>query len=140
MIRNVNGVKSGFLAVSIALTVLLLSSYYSAVKAESRANITSSPSQKDAVLVIRFNQKYVYFENALKKVIDKVYGIKPNAGYEIQSVIPNDGNDGNAKKYLENLRNVVAEFNRLGIPKERISIRTDVTDLVQSQEINIFVR
>ncbi len=140
MIRNVNGVKSGFLAVSIALTVLLLSSYYSVVKAESRANITSSPSQKDAVLVIRFNQKYVYFENALKKVIDKVYGIKPNAGYEIQSVIPNDGNDANAKKYLENLRNVVAEFNRLGIPKERISIRTDVTDLVQSQEINIFVR
>lgn len=140
MIRNVNGVKSGFLAVSIALTVLLLSSYYSVVKAESRTSITSSPSQKDAVLIIRFNQKYVYFENALKKVVDKVYGIKPNAGYEIQSVIPNDGNDANAKKYLENLRSVVAEFNRLGIPKERISIRTDTTDLVQSQEINIFVR
>ncbi|MEQ1705726.1 MAG: hypothetical protein ABL867_07125 [Rickettsiales bacterium] len=140
MIRNVNGVKSGFLAVSIALTVLLLSSYYSVVKAEGRTNITSSPSQKDAVLIIRFNQKYVYFENALKKVVDKVYGIKPNAGYEIQSVIPNDGNDANAKKYLENLRSVVAEFNRLGIPKERISIRTDTTDLVQSQEINIFVR
>lgn len=139
MIRAVNNVKSGFLAVYVALAVISFSFYPYAAQAETTRSSAPS-SQNDAVMVIRFNQKYVYFENALKKVVDKVYAIKPNAGYEIQSVVPNESSDTNAKKYLENLRAVVAEFNRLGISKDRISIRTDATDLVKSQEVNIFVR
>lgn len=139
MIRAVNNVKSGFLAVYVALAVISFSFYPYAAQAETTRSSAPS-SQNDAVMVIRFNQKYVYFENALKKVVDKVYAIKPNAAYEIQSVVPNESSDTNAKKYLENLRAVVAEFNRLGISKDRISIRTDATDLVKSQEVNIFVR
>ena len=139
MIRAVNNVKSGFLAVYVALAVISFSFYPYAAQAENTRSSAPS-SQNDAVMVIRFNQKYVYFENALKKVVDKVYAIKPNAAYEIQSVVPNESSDTNAKKYLENLRAVVAEFNRLGISKDRISIRTDATDLVKSQEVNIFVR
>lgn len=139
MIRAVNNVKSGFLAVYVALAVISFSFYPYAAQAEN-ARSSAPSSQNDAVMVIRFNQKYVYFENALKKVVDKVYAIKPNAAYEIQSVVPNESSDTNAKKYLENLRAVVAEFNRLGISKDRISIRTDATDLVKSQEVNIFVR
>jgi hypothetical protein len=137
MIRAVNNVKFGFLAVYLAFAVLSFSFYPYAAQAERARSSTSS---KDAVMVIRFNQKYVYFENALKKVVDKVYAIKPNAAYEIQSVVPAESSETNAKKYLENLRAVVAEFNRLGVSKDRISIRTDTTNLVNSQEVNIFVR
>lgn len=139
--NDINGVKYGFLAMSALLVVLFFASP-SAVRAEDgmQASTLSMPQSKDAVLVIRFNQKHVYFENALKKVVDKVSAIKPNASYEIQSIVPDDSGDTNARQYLENLRGVVAAFNQLGISKGRISVRTDVTDIVKSQEINIFVR
>ena len=97
----------------------------------------TATSSKDAVMIIRFNQKFVYFENSLKKVVDKVSGVKPNARYELQSVVPNDNN---SPKYLANLRSVVAEFGKLGVSKDSLSISTVTTDLVENQEINIFVR
>lgn len=142
MIRGVNNVKSGFLAVSLVLAALSFSAYSPAANAEngSRAGATSMLQSKDAVMIIRFNQKYVYFENALKKVVDRVSAVKPNALYEIQSLVPNDSSDANSRQYLDNLRSVIASLNHLGISKDRISVRTDVTDIVQSQEVNIFIR
>ena len=101
------------------------------------AQAETAMSSKDAVMIIRFNQKYVYFENSLEKVVDKVSSVKPNAKYELQSVVPNDRNSA---KYLDNLRSVVAEFGKLGVSKDSLSISTVTTDLVENQEINIFVR
>ncbi len=131
------------LTASAALSVILLSASVPAFANDGvQASISNEaivPQAKDAVMIIRFNQKYIYFENAMKKVIDRVASVKPGAIYEIQSIIPNDGSDANAKKYLENLRNVVGTFNKLGIGTDKLSIRTDVAN-VENQEVNIFVR
>jgi thioredoxin-related protein len=99
-------------------------------------NEENTTQSKDAVMIIRFNQKYVYFENSLKKVIDKVSAVKPDAKYELQSVVPNDRNDD---KYLANLRNVVGVFEKSGVTRDRLAISNVASDLSGNQEINIFV-
>ena len=95
---------------------------------------------KDAVMIIRFNQKFVYFENPLRKVVDKVSSTKPEAKYELQSVMPNEKNPSNAGKYEANLQNVITVLGRFGVSSDKITSTSVVSDLVKNQEINIFVR
>lgn len=102
---------------------------------------TAHASQpKDAVMIIRFNQKFVYFENPLRKVVDKVTNIKPEARYELQSVIPSEKNSANAGKHEANLQNVITALGRFGVSSDRVTSSTIVSDSVKNQEINIFVR
>ncbi len=96
---------------------------------------------KDAVMVIRFNQQNIYFQNALKKMVEAVSKNKPNATYDLQSIIPSNRQDiGNKyKNYNNNLRLVVGELSNLGISIDKI--RVDITDsnYIDDQEIRIFI-
>ncbi len=100
------------------------------------------PGQSEPVMIIRFNQKNVYFQNALRKVIGKVDDAKPASSYELQSVVPSGStrNPGNDKDFDENLRSVVNVMTRLGVPVSNITFSTITSDSVQNQEIKIIVR
>ncbi len=99
----------------------------------------SGGNPSDAVMVIRFNQQYVYYENPLKKVISKVDGTRPQATYELQSVIPSKASRYDSDKYERNVQNVIGIFGRNGVASNRVSAKTIVSDSVKNQEINIFV-
>lgn len=103
----------------------------------------SSASRSDgAVMIIRFNQKNVYFQNSLKKVVDRVSEVKPEAVYEIQSVIPSVAVNGrgNDREYAMNLHRVISEFNTLGVPMGRINIDISDSPDVREHEIRILIR
>ncbi len=98
---------------------------------------------KTPVLVIRFNQKNVYFEKALRTVVDSVSDTKVYAYYEVESVTPNsaEGDDDHANAAASaNLRVVVAKLRELGVPSDRIGVREAKSDSVTSQEISVFVQ
>ena len=98
-------------------------------------------SSENAVMIIRFNQKYVYFEQALKKVVYKVAAAKHDAKYELQSIVPSKRtNSANSNSYDTNLRNVIGILNKYKVSSDRITSSTVVSDTAQYQEIDIFVR
>lgn len=99
----------------------------------------SAGSQNDAVMVIRFNQQYVYYENPLRKVISKVDTTRPEATYELQSVVPSKASRYDSDKYEQNVQNVIGIFGRNGVASNRVFAKTVVSDSVKNQEINIFV-
>lgn len=110
------------------------------VKAESQIKENLSP--KDAVMIIRFNQPNVYFQDSLKKMVDAVSGIKANVEYDIQSVIPVGKEDiGNKyKEYNQNLRLVVAGLGELGVSIDNIKIDITESSAINNHEIRIFIR
>jgi hypothetical protein len=108
------------------------------------SNTSSDPAaatnSDDAVMIIRFNQQYVYFDNPLRKVVSKVSTTRPNARYELESVIPRGNNGYENEKYNQNLQNVVNVLAKYGVTGDRVSSRVIVSDSLKSQQINIFVR
>lgn len=93
-----------------------------------------------AVMIIRYNQQYVYYDNPLRKVVYKVSATRPEAKYDLESVIPRDSKAFENDKYNQNLQNVVNVLGKYGVSGDRVSSRVIVSDSVKYQEINIFVR
>ncbi len=105
-----------------------------AVDAESAA------ASKDAVMIIRFNQKNVYFQTALKKVVYKVAASKPDARYELMSTVPAKKKSlAEAEDYVTNLQSVINVLGRFGVSSDKISSNTVTSDSAQNQEISIFI-
>jgi|CXWL01.1.fsa_nt_gi hypothetical protein len=105
-----------------------------AVDAENAA------ASKDAVMIIRFNQKNVYFQSALKKVVYKVAASKPDARYELISTVPAKKKSlTDADDYAEHLQSVINVLGRFGVSSDKISSNTVTSDFVQNQEISIFI-
>lgn len=104
----------------------------------SNENVQSS----NEVMVIRFNQKTVYFRNPMRKVIAKVNETKSNAKYELVSIDPAGSakNEANGKDFDENLRNVANTLHILGVPVENISYKHESSNSVENQEVKVFIR
>lgn len=89
-------------------------------------------------LVIRFNQEKVYFQNPVRQMIYNVAKTKPNAKYELLSVVPKGKKtSANGKIPSENIQNVIAVFEKYGVYGNRISTKTEESDSVQNQEVRI---
>jgi hypothetical protein len=91
------------------------------------------------VLIIRFNQPHVYFQEPLKKVVTEVNYAKSDANYEIRSILPISLQNSSAQNVDKSLL-VVAELNKLGISSSRINSNTTYSNDVINQEIRIFVK
>lgn len=110
------------------------------VKPTSATSANGASSVNDVpVLIIRFNQPRVYFQEPLKKVVAEVNYAKSNANYEINSILPisyqNHSSQNNDKVLL-----VAAELKKLGIPTSRITSNSTYSNDVINQEIHIFVK
>lgn len=116
--------------------------YDPALYNELMAKNKSAVNSDGAIMIIRFNQKNVYFQNPLKMVVYRIAKEKPDARYELRSIIPEGSakRSVNGKEYGENLGSVIAVLNKFGVSTDRISVDTVVSDSIKDQEINIFVR
>jgi hypothetical protein len=116
---------------------------YSVTKTAYAEQPAAQDSQvdNDPVMIIRFNKKNVYYRKELKKVVDTVSGVRPEAVYAVQSVIPdNNKRYGSDIESTENLKGVVRELSRAGVPIEKIKTNVTYSDSVRTQEIRIFIQ
>lgn len=96
------------------------------------------------VMVIRFNQQFVHFQEPLKKVVSEVGDAKANANYEVQSIVPSAVQKNNVpseiKKSEMNLNSVLLELKKLHVEQSAVNSSTVYSDDVQTQEVKIFVK
>ncbi len=97
------------------------------------------------LLVIRFNQRRVYFERALRQAVDAAERAKDTVQYEVVSYGPEvDKRRMSGERVIdqaqENLRAVVEEMRQQGVDGGRIHTSTEPGDGMVTQEIHIFVR
>jgi hypothetical protein len=109
----------------------------------SRAAAPSATDDRPLV-VIRFDQADVAYEQPLYTAVSRALERKPNATFTIQAVAPNAGTPGqvavNTNASRQNAENVLRSLTNMGLPADRVSLSATMSPDVQSNEVRIFVR
>lgn len=104
-------------------------------------------SQKQEVkplLVIRFNQRHVYFDNALRKAVAGAEIAKTGVMYNIVSYVPTgralrrDQSERADADASANLDAVLQGMQNMGVDPSRVRTATQSSDTITSQEVRIY--
>ncbi|HEY1505290.1 MAG TPA: hypothetical protein VGF92_13375, partial [Stellaceae bacterium] len=105
----------------------------------------AAPSTTDRPLVvIRFDQPNVDYEQPLYTAVSRALERKPSATFTIQAVAPNGGSASevaaSTKASRQNAEKVLNSLTAMGLPADRISLSASMTPDIQSNEVRLFVR
>jgi len=110
--------------------------------APSRA-ATSAVSGRPLV-VIRFDQPDVAYEQPLYTAVSRALERKPSATFTVMAVAPNAGSPAqvavNTNASRQNAENVLRALTNMGLPADRVSLSATMSPDIQSNEVRIFVR
>jgi hypothetical protein len=117
-----------------------------AAPAPSRAAAApAGPGASDRPLVvIRFDQANVEYEQPLYTAVSRALERKPGATFTIQAVAPNAGSAAevavNTNASRQNAENVLRSLTNMGLPADRVSLSATMSPDIQSNEVRVFVR
>lgn len=130
---------SRFLSTALALATLGFSAFSPLPAAAQVIDATVRP-----LVVIRFNQPRVYFDQQLYGALSQAVAIKPEVMFEVVSFAPTTGqNDRDAQwqqAASQHTQAVVASMQSMGIPLERIRVTGQLQTGLRYDETHVFVR
>ncbi len=111
----------------------------------SAATASAAPGPGDRPLVvIRFDQANVDYEQPLYTAVSRALERKPSATFTIQAVAPNAGSAAtvavNTNTSRQNAENVLRSLTNMGLPADRVSLAATMSPDIQSNEVRVFVR
>ncbi len=94
------------------------------------------------LMVIRFNQPHVAYEQPLYKTLSRALEVKPTAVFDIVSVSAK-ARDPQAQKVnneiaTQNVHKVLNTLKEIGMPQSRINL-SSASDNIASSEVRVFV-
>jgi hypothetical protein len=96
------------------------------------------------LMVIRFNQRIVHFQNQLYNTLSQATRVKPGITFEVVSHIPVTGysnrDQNNEKRAKRNMSKVINTMVEIGIPRNRIRVLTKKDPRIAKDEVQVFVR
>lgn len=105
-----------------------------------------APTATDSrpLVVIRFDQPDVAYEQPLYTAVSRALERKPSATFTIMAVAPNAGSAAqvavNTNASRQNAENVLRSLTNMGLPADRVSLSATMSPDVQSNEVRVFVR
>ncbi len=100
--------------------------------------------QRQPLVVIRFHQRNVEYEQALFTVVSRALERKPNAGFDLVAVAPNVGSAAQVSlatsKSRRNAEDVLRSLTTMGLPADRITLSATSSPLAQVNEVHVYVR
>lgn len=88
------------------------------------------------LMVVRFNQRKVYYEQPLFNTFSRALSVKPNATFDIIGVSP----AGQEQKGQQALQDVMATVRKIGVPSTQLTSRMEQDASLRAPEVRIFVR
>lgn len=92
------------------------------------------------VMIIRFNQDVVHFEQQLSMVVNRAQAIKPDVSYDLIQYIPVTESRSRLAQYGKHGNMVLDELTQIGVNPSQIRFMQTATPDVQTDEVYIFVR
>ncbi len=96
------------------------------------------------LVVIRFNQPHVYYDQQLYGAIAKALAAKPDVMFDLVSAAPSTGNAELDQKWQatagHNTRAVLNSMAQMGVPMERINVIGQSEPGLRYDETQVFVR
>ena len=115
-----------------------------AAPAPSRATTAPVDGDSRPLVVIRFDQANVDYEQPLYTAVSRALERKPSATFTIQAVAPNAGSAAdvavNTNASRQNAENVLRSLTNMGLPADRVSLSATMSPDISSNEVRVFVR
>ena len=106
------------------------------------ANAAEQVTEKPLV-VIRFNQPHIAYQDGLYMALNKALEVKPQAKFAVVAVAPISADKYKQKEYSEkatkNADNVVKVIKSMGMPESRLT-QTNSTEKLDFSEVRVFVK
>ncbi len=110
----------------------------------SAAPSRSSATDDRPLVVIRFDQPDIAYEQPLYTAVSRALERKPGATFTIMAVAPNAGTPAqvavNTNASRQNAENVLRALTNMGLPADRVSLSATMSPDIQSNEVRVFVR
>ena len=124
----------------IAPAVVTLSLVFALV---APMQVLAAADGSQPLVVVRFNQPRVYFDQQLYSAISKAAAIKPDVLFDVVAYAPTTGNAENDQKWQaiagHNTKAVIASMNSMGVPMERITVSGQSQPGIRYDETHVFV-
>ncbi len=125
--------------ISRFIAIVLLAASFVVPSISMAQNQGSQP-----LVVIRFNQPRVYFDQQLYGAISKALEIKPDLMLDVVSIAPSLGNEQADKKWQalagRNTRTVIDAMKAMGVPADRMTVTGQSQSGLRYDETHVFVR
>lgn len=96
------------------------------------------------LVVVRFNQARVYYEQSLYQAIAKAVEAKSSVMFDVVSAAPSTGNAAVDVQWQQaseqHTQQVVASMQRMGVPRSRMTISAQPQPGLTADEVRIYVR
>lgn len=96
------------------------------------------------LVILRFNQRKIYFEQPLYNAVAKAVQVKPNVRFSVVSYVPNVGDLEKDQQLMaranKNTRSVTDAMVRMGVPLQRLHVKTQLDPRLKHDEVHIFVQ
>lgn len=119
------------------LTAALFALSLFAVAPAHQAHAKPAIESREPLVVIRFNQRSVYYDRQLYTAMSKALEVKPGVMFDVVALSPANGDARSAK---ERAGQVISSMNKIGMPLERITLKTADDNSIGWQEVRIYVR
>ncbi len=100
--------------------------------------------QRQPLVVIRFTQPNVEYEQALFTVVSRALERRPNAAFDLVAVAPNVGSAAQislaTSKSRRNAEDVLRALTNMGLPADRITLSATSSASTQVNEVHVYVR
>lgn len=96
------------------------------------------------LVVLRFNQDRVYYEQPLFQAIEKAVAVKPGVMFDVVSIAPSTGDAAKDAEWQRTASShtqaVVTSMQKMGVPLSRMAISGQPQTGLNADEVHIFVR
>ena len=100
--------------------------------------------QRQPLVVIRFGDPNVEYEQALFSVVSQALERKPNAGFDLVAIAPNTGTPAQISlattRSRRNAESVLRSLTSMGLPADRITLSATSSAMAQVNEVHVYVR
>ncbi len=100
--------------------------------------------QRQPLVVIRFADPNVQYEQALFSVVNRALERRPNAGFDLVAITPNLGTPAQISlattKSRRNAENVLRSLTSMGLPADRVTLSATSSAQAQGNEVHVYVR
>ncbi|MBM3617341.1 MAG: hypothetical protein FJX23_02215 [Alphaproteobacteria bacterium] len=111
----------------------------------SMAASAAAQSHSDTpLLVVRFNQDRVYYQQPLYNAVSRALEAKPSVLFNIVAVVPQTSSESANQQAQANTQaragQLVGEMVKMGVPQSRLRVSYQKSTFAQTPEVHIFVQ
>jgi len=128
----------------LALLMSLASLAFMQMVAPAHSMNGSAYAGNKPLMIVRFNQRKVYYERPLYNAVVKAMNAKPDVVFDVISYVPQTQNPEQNQRHIAlsttHMRALADSFMQMGVGANRINMSTQINPALRFDEIHIFIR